>query len=126
MLLEFPSGQFVGACATQAAPYQRIQIVGTRGRIEIEIPFNAPPDQECRVVIDAATNLDGGRAEIDFEVCDQYTIQGDLFSKAILDGVPAPCPLEDAVANMRVIDAVFRSAESGRSEQPYQGSEMRR
>jgi predicted dehydrogenase len=108
MLLDFPSGQFVGACATQAAPYQRVHIVGTRGRIEIEVPFNAPPDRPCKLIVDAAADLDGGGAEIEFDVCDQYTIQGDVFSQAILDGTPAPCPLEDAVANMRVIDAIVR------------------
>jgi predicted dehydrogenase len=115
MLLDFPSGQFVGTCATQAAPYQRVHIIGTRGRIEIEIPFNAPPDRPCKIIVDAAADLDGGGAEIEFDVCDQYTIQGDLFSQAILHGKAAPCPLEDAVANMRVIDAVVREAGPGSS-----------
>jgi predicted dehydrogenase len=109
MLLAYPTGQFVGTCATQASAYQRIHIFGTRGRVEIEIPFNAPPDEPCRIIVDGVADLDGGRAEIEFETCDQYTIQGDLFSRAILEGGPVPCPLEDARANMRVIDALVES-----------------
>jgi predicted dehydrogenase len=112
MVLDFPSGQFAGTCATQAVPYQRVHIVGTRGRVEIEIPFNAPPDRPCKITVDAVSDLDGGGAEIEFEVCDQYTIQGDLFSRAILDGTPEPCPLEDAVANMRVLDALRYNADT--------------
>jgi predicted dehydrogenase len=111
ILLDFGSGHAIGTCSTQLVPYQRIQIMGTRGRIEIEIPFNAPPDQLCRVFLDDGTNLRGESArQIGFEICDQYTIQADLLSRAIMDGTPAPYPLEDSIANMRVIDAVFAAA----------------
>jgi len=50
--------------------------------------------------------------EISFPICDQYAIQGDLFSKAILDDTDFPTPLEDAVANMKVIEAVVQSAKN--------------
>ena len=109
MMLDFGTGHLVGTCSTQMAPYQRMHIFGTRGRIEIEIPFNAPPDRPCRIFVER----DGDTATIDLEICDQYTIQGDLFSKAILDGTKVAVPLEDAVRNMECIEAVFRSAESG-------------
>jgi predicted dehydrogenase len=100
-------------------PYQRVQVIGTRGRIDVEIPFNAPPDRPCRVFLDDGSDLTGaGMETIAFETCDQYTIQGDLFSRAILDGTPVPIPLEDALGNARAIAAVFRSAESGRWEAP--------
>lgn len=115
MLLDFGEGrQAIGTCATQAVPYQRVQIVGERGRIEIEIPFNAPPDRPCRLWIDDGLELgDGNRRLIETAAADQYTIQGDRFSLAILTGAPVPLPLEDAVANMRVIDAVRQAAASG-------------
>jgi predicted dehydrogenase len=109
MMLDYGVGHAVGTCSTQMAPYQRMQIFGTRGRIEIEIPFNAPPDRPCRLWVDR----DGETTVVDLEICDQYTIQGDLFSKAILDGTDVPVPLEDAVRNMECIEAVFRSAEAG-------------
>jgi predicted dehydrogenase len=114
MVLEFRAGTFVGTCATQAAPYQRVHILGTRGRLEIEIPFNAPPDRPCRLWLDPAGGLGERRAEpIDMEACDQYTIQADEFSEAIRGGHEQVYSLEESVANMRVIDALRRSAESG-------------
>jgi predicted dehydrogenase len=118
-ILDFPSGQSIFTCGTQLVGYQRIQFFGTQGRIEIEIPFNAPPDRPCRIFIDDGSDLFGGGIETkEFDVCDQYSIQGDLFSRAIREGTPVPTPLEDAVRNMAVIDAISRSAESGRWEVP--------
>jgi predicted dehydrogenase len=118
-ILDFPKGQSVFTCSTQLVPSQRMQIFGTRGRIEIEIPFNAPPDRPCRIFVDNGSDLFGGgmRTE-EFPVCDQYTIQGDAFSRAIREGGEVPVPLEDAMRNMAAIEAVFRSAQSGRWERP--------
>jgi len=118
-MLDFPSGQAVFTCSTQLVPYQRMQLLGTLGRIEIEIPFNAPPDQPCRIFMDDGSDLFGASIRTEtFPVCDQYTIQGDLFSQAVRGAGEVPVPLEDAVRNMAVIDALFRSAESGRWETP--------
>ncbi len=116
-LLEFPAGQAVFTCSTQLVPYQRMQILGTKGRIEVEIPFNAPPDRPCRIFIDNGADVFGGGIhEEQFAAVDQYTIQGDLFSRAIREGGEPPTPLEESVRNMAVIDAVFRSAAKGRFE----------
>lgn len=104
-ILDFGGRFATFTVATQTERYQRVHILGTIGRIEIEIPFNAPPDAPTRLWID----LSGERQEIQFPVCDQYAIQGDLFSQAILNDTPVPTPLEDAVANMRIIDALFVS-----------------
>src|SRR4030043_643707 len=105
-ILEFSSGTSTFTCATQLVPYQRVNIFGTKGKIEIEIPFNTPPDQPCKVWYG-----DGNRIEeVVLKVCDQYTIQGDLFSRAVLEDREVPVPLEDAVANMQVIEAIISSA----------------
>ncbi len=118
-VLHFPSGQSIFTCSTQVAPYQRVQIIGTEARIEIEIPFNAPPDKPCRIFRDEGGDLSGRSAQIlEFDVCDQYTIQGDLFSKSIREGTELTVPLEGSVRNMAVIEAIFRSAESGDWEEP--------
>ena len=118
-ILHFPSGQSVFTCSTQLVPYQRVQIFGSQGRIEIEIPFNAPPDKPCRIFLDDGADPSGRSAEIlQFDICDQYTIQGDLFSRSIREGTALPVPLEGSVRNMAVIEAIFRSAKSGRWEEP--------
>ena len=118
-LLDFGSGHGVFTCSTQLVPYQRMQILGTTGRIEIEIPFNAPPDRPCRIYIDDGSDLSGRSARVEeFAVCDQYTIQGDLFSQAILNDGPVAVPLENALGNMAVIDALFRSGKTSRWETP--------
>jgi len=118
-ILDFPSGQAAFTCSTQMVPYQRMQFLGTKGRIEIEIPFNAPPDRETQIFIDDGRDVFGTGATIEtFPVCDQYAIQGDAFSKAIRGEGRVPVPLEDSIANMAVIEALFRSAQSGRWEKP--------
>jgi predicted dehydrogenase len=97
-MMEFPSGQGTFTCSTQLNPYQRILAVGTKGKVELEIPFNPTPEQ--------------------FDGMNQFTLQGDAFSRAILEDTEVPVPLEDSVHNMEVIDAVFRSAKSGAWERP--------
>ena len=108
-VLEFGQGIATFTCATQLTPYQRVNIFGTEGRIEIEMAFNAPPDQPCRIWHQRGAEIE----EIVFDVCNQYTLQGDLFSLAVLNDTEVPTPLEDAVANMKVIDDIIRSAASG-------------
>jgi len=118
-ILEFPFGQAVFTCSTQLAYHQRMALLGTTGRIDIERPVNPPNDQPTRILIDDNPSDPAGAgitAEI-IEACDQFTIQGDLFSRAIREGGEVPVPLEDSIHNMRAIDAIFRSAESGKWEQ---------
>jgi predicted dehydrogenase len=94
-------------------PYQRMQFFGTSGRIEIEIPFNAPPDRETRILVDDGRDVFGGGVTADvFRATDQYTVQGDAFSRAIREDTPVPVPLEDSLNNMAVIEAVLRAGES--------------
>ena len=116
-LMEFPTGQAIFTCSTQLVPYQRVQFLGTKGRIEIEIPFNAPPDRPTHLTIDTGADLFGGGQTIEtFSTCDQYTLQGDAFSKAVLENTEVPVTIENAIANMRVIDAIFRSAQTSQWE----------
>jgi len=118
-MLDFAGGQSIFTCSTQVVPYQRIHFLGTRGRIEIEIPFNAPKDRPTRLFVDDGGDLFGGGITTEtFPVCDQYTLQGDAFSKAVLEGGEVPVPVEDTIKNMAVIDAIFRSAASGQWESP--------
>ena len=121
-LLDFPGGQSIFTCSTQLVPYQRIQFLGTKGRIEVEIPVNAPPDRPTRISIDSGSDVfGGGIATETFAVCDQYTLQGDAFAKAILEETEVPVPLEDSIHNMAAIEAIFRSGRSGQWETPQTG-----
>ena len=114
MVLDFPSGQAIGICSTQMIYHQRVQVCGTEGRLEIEIPFNAPNDRPCRLWVDYEGDLSGrGIETIEIDTCDQYRIQGDAFSRAVLEDTDVPYPLELSLHNMRLIEAVFRSAETG-------------
>ena len=118
-LLDFPEGQSAITCSTRMTPFQRVQITGTRGRIEVQIPVNAPPDRPCRILIDDGSDLFGAGAEtMEVPICDQYTIQGDLFARAIRENHEPIISLEESLKNMAVIDAVFASARSGQWEVP--------
>jgi predicted dehydrogenase len=118
-ILDFGGAHGTFTCGTRVVPYQRVQLLGTTGRIEVEIPFNAPPDRPCRIRIDGTGDPGGsGERVIEHEAIDQYAAQGDAFARAVHGAGPVPVPLEDAVANMAVLDALFRSENSGRWEPP--------
>jgi len=117
-LLRFPSGgQATFTSAMQLVHYQRMQLHGTSGRIEVQIPFNAPNDRACRIFVDNGRELGDRSADaIDFPIVDQYTLQGDNFSAAVRGEGEVPVSIEDAIGNMAVIDALFRSETSGKWE----------
>ncbi|HYD42103.1 MAG TPA: Gfo/Idh/MocA family oxidoreductase [Anaeromyxobacter sp.] len=117
-LVDFGAGRHLDfTVSTQLAPYQRVQLCGTKGRIEILIPFNAPPNAATRILVDDGSALDGSGVAVEtLPPCDQYTLQGDAFSRAVRGEVPLPYGVEDAVVNLKVLDAIFRSERSGRFE----------
>ena len=119
-LLAFPGGgQLVFTSALQLALYQRVVILGSEGRIEVPVPFTPPKEHRCRIVIDCGGSLDGTSAVFeDFAPVDQYQVQCDLAATAFRGEATPEFPIEDAIANMRVIDALYRSATSGRWEKP--------
>jgi len=109
-VLEFPGGgQATFTCSTRSEDYQRVHIVGSSGRIEIEIPFNIPPDSDTKIFVTAGGNppVAPTTETVVFPTEDQYTIQARLFAQAILDDTPVPVPVSDAIANMRVIDTIL-------------------
>ena len=96
-----------------------MELLGTTGRLAVEIPFNAPNDKATHITVADGMSIYGGKVLIEeIPTCDQYTIQGDAFSHAILENTEVPVPLEDALGNMKAIDALFRSTKSGKWETP--------
>jgi predicted dehydrogenase len=118
-LVDFGEGRHLDfTVSTQSLPYQRVQICGTRGRLELVIPFNAPQGGAMRLLVDDGLALDGSAILTEtLPACDQYELQGEAFSRAVRGDLPLPWGVEDAVGNMRVIDALFRSEKSGRWEE---------
>jgi predicted dehydrogenase len=117
-MLRFERGQATFTCSGQLVPHQRMHVFGTTGRIEVEIPFNAPPDRACRIRVDDGREPGAAGEAIELPAADQYTLQADRFAEAVRGVGTVPVPLEDSIGNMAVLDALFRSAESGRREVP--------
>jgi len=118
-LVDFGAGRHLDfTVSTQCLPFQRVQICGTNGRIEIQIPVNAPQGAKTLLFLDDGGALDGSslRSET-LPASDQYMLQGEAFSRAIRGEIELPYGVEDALRNMRVIDALFRSEKSGRWEE---------
>lgn len=113
-LVDFGAGrQLAFTVSTQAVPFQRLQALGSKGRIEIEIPFNAPPDQPTRIFVDDGS-IPGDRSArtIELPVVDQYQLQGEAFSRTLRGVEPLAYGVEDAIQNMRILDALVRSEKS--------------
>lgn len=108
-ILEFPNGRSTFTCSTQLERFQRVEVFGSLGKIEIESPFNPMPDTPPGVAVRKGSE----RMELKVEAANHYTIQGDRFSMSILENAPVPTPLSDALATMKVIDAIFQSARDG-------------
>jgi len=112
-IMDFSGRISTFTCSTQSAPYQRVNVIGTKGRIEIIIPFNAPPDAPTQIIVQQDANAEEPLRTITFGVCDQYTIQAELFAEAIIKDKPVPTPLTDAWANMHTLEVMMESAETG-------------
>jgi len=119
-LLAFPDGQqLVFSSALQLAAHQRVVIFGSDGRIEVQVPFTPRKDHRCRIVIDSGKSLDGSSAVAEeLDPIDQYELQCDVAAEVFRGEARQEFPIEDALSNMRVIDALYRSAGSGVWERP--------
>ncbi|CAN5250242.1 Gfo/Idh/MocA family oxidoreductase [soil metagenome] len=114
-IADFGEGrQLTFTVSTQLAPYQRAQIVGTKGRIEIEIPFNIPPDVPTRSFLQGMEMNVGHWQE--FPIADQYQLQAEAFGRVVRKQEPVTYGVNDAIANMKILDALFRAETSGRWE----------
>jgi predicted dehydrogenase len=113
--LEFPGGRHLSfTVSTQLAPYQRVHIMGTKGRIEVEIPFNAPPDKPNRLFVQGMEMNKGTWHS--FPVSDQYRLQAEGFGRIVRGKEEQVWDVDDAITNMRIIDALFRSGKGMKVE----------
>lgn len=114
-MLDFGGGRRLDfTVSTQSVPYQRVQVIGTKQRLELEIPFNAPLGGATRIFVDDASTPGGASAVTEtLAPCNMYTLQGDAFSQVVRGMMPLPYGLDDAMCNMRIIDALFQSERDG-------------
>jgi len=110
VIMEFPSARAVFSVSTQLVPYQRMQFFGEQKELEIRIPFNAPPDRPCEIRIATGDIFRENFDTLSFETCNQYTLQAEDFTKAVVEDGEVPVTLENAKANAKVLEAIFRSA----------------
>jgi predicted dehydrogenase len=118
-MLEFPTGTSVFSCGMQLSPSQQVALMGNKGRISFDVPWSPYTDRATRLIIDRSEQLEEPMVEtVAFEPCNQYTLLAEGFARALREGTAAPLPLEDSVKNMAVLDALARSAASGKWEAP--------
>ena len=117
-MLRFADGQATFTCSGQLVHYQRMQVFGTTGRIDVEIPFSPQPDRSARIFLDDGSTLGSSGTAIELPAVDQFALQADRFAEAVRGLGDVPVSLEDSIGNMATIDALFRSADSGRWEAP--------
>ena len=118
-MLDFPGGQSVFSCGMQLSPTQHVALMGSKGRINVDMPWSPFADRPTRLQIDRSEQLEEPVIEtVTFSACNQYTLLAEQFAQAIKRGGPAPLTLEDSVKNMSVLDALARSASSGHWETP--------
>jgi predicted dehydrogenase len=115
VIADFGAGRQLNfICSTQTTGHQRVQVLGSKAKLEIIIPFNAPPDERTAITIDTGAPFDGSLARREIlPAVDQYTEQAEAFALAVLGEKPLPWGVEDAIASMKVIDAIFASEKSG-------------
>jgi predicted dehydrogenase len=104
----FNGGTATFTCGTQMHHRQQVLVTGSSGMIDVVKPFTPSADERCRIILTRADEAE----EVLIEPANQYTLQAELFSQAVLDDLPVPTPLEDGIANMRVLDAIVQSARS--------------
>lgn len=115
VLADFGHGRQLNfICSTQTAGHQRVQVLGSQGKLEVIIPFNAPPDERTAITVDTGAPFDGSLARREIlPACDQYTEQAEAFALAVLGKQPLPWGIDDAIASMKVLDAIFESERTG-------------
>lgn len=115
-ILDFDDGTASFLCSTRMEPNQRVEILGTEGRLVVEIPFNIPHDRPTRLLEVKGGNppVEPGVTVHEIPAADPYTVQADVFARAVRGVEPLPFEPADAVANLEVIGQIFADGASNR------------
>jgi len=111
-ILQFPGGGHSAfTCSIRSDADQRVHLIGSTGRIDFEIPFNVPGDRRVHLSVTRGAEPPAPTTTEthDFGPASHYQIQVERFARAIIDDTPVAVPPTDAVANLRVIEAILAS-----------------
>jgi len=109
-VLDFGGPRATFSVSTGSQPFQRVDIVGTSGSIIVHIPFNTFVDVPSRITV-----TDGiGTRDVEFPASNAYGLMFDAFAAAVKENKPIPLSGQDAINNMKVVDAVRESAKKGK------------
>jgi len=93
-------------CGFDLPTESRLEPIGSRGSIVVRDPWHArAPGLEIRG--------EAGAQEVEIESANSYTSELENFAAAVRGDAPALLGRDDAVAQARVIDALYRSAATG-------------
>ncbi len=107
-ILDFDGPRCLFTVGTQTFPEQEVIIFGTGGKITVTVPFNDFPDVKSKIIVKTSV----GERVVEFNPVDHYQLEFEAFAKAISDDSPVPLSHMDSICNMKVIDAIFKSAET--------------
>lgn len=109
-LLEFPNGILAQIeCSIESYERTRAEIVGTRGAILLESPWN-PGDDQARFIL----RTEGRQEQIATPGANRYRLEVEDFARAVMTGGAPRWPAQDAIGNMAAIDALLASAATGK------------
>ena len=114
VMMQFPSSHAIFSVSTQLVPFQRMQFFGAKKSLEVRIPFNAPKDRVSQIHINSGDIFHENIETIEIGLCDQYALQADAFTKAVKNNTEVPVTLENSLANTKVLEAIFKSANEGK------------
>jgi xylose dehydrogenase (NAD/NADP) len=105
-MLEFPGGLALIDCGFDLPYRTELEIVGEKGIIAFHKPWQPDPEAVIRI---------NGSSET-LPPCNHYVRQFEYFSECVTEGTPPRWGPDDAILQMRVLDAILRSISSGRPE----------
>ena len=111
-MLDFGGAHATFTVATQTFPYQRVVVHGSSGVISLTIPFNAHSDTDAEVIVTTRV----GTRQVYLPPEDQYILEFEAFAQAIRDQAVPPISPADTINNMKVLDALTKSHQTGQWE----------
>ena len=120
-LLRFPGGRVAQLTASlAAAPVSTYRVIGSKGDLRVEPAFGYTSDIQHYLTIEGQTSART------YAKRDQFAPELVSFSQCILEGIEPEPSGEEGLADVRIVRAIFRSAEIGKAVRMTPFSRSRR